>query len=124
MRQIYKEVRTLLRGIIEKREKAIQMGNISDKEDLLDLLLRSNLNELQGNLNSVAGMTTEDVFEECRLFYFAGQETTANLLTWTMILLSMHIDWQERAREEVLQIMGKNKPTFDDLNHLKIVSIA
>lgn len=100
------------------------MGNISDKEDLLDLLLRSNLNELQGNLKSDAGMTTEDVFEECRLFYFAGQETTANLLTWTMILLSMHIDWQEQAREEVLQILGKNKPTFDDLNHLKIVSIA
>lgn len=100
------------------------MGNISDKEDLLDLLLRSNLNELQGNLKSDAGMTTEDVFEECRLFYFAGQETTTNLLTWTMILLSMHIDWQEQAREEVLQILGKNKPTFDDLNHLKIVSIA
>ncbi|XP_031255334.1 cytochrome P450 CYP72A219-like isoform X2 [Pistacia vera] len=123
MRQIYREVRTILRGIIEKREKAILMGNTSDKEDLLDLLLKSNLNELQENQNSNAGMTTEDVFEECRLFYFAGQETTANLLTWTMIVLSMHINWQERAREEVLQILGKNKPTFDDLNHLKIVNM-
>ncbi|KAJ0112780.1 hypothetical protein Patl1_02326 [Pistacia atlantica] len=123
MRQIYREVRTILRGIIEKREKAILMGNTSDKEDLLDLLLKSNLSELQENQNSNAGMTTEDVFEECRLFYFAGQETTANLLTWTMIVLSMHINWQERAREEVLQILGKNKPTFDDLSHLKIVNM-
>ncbi|KAJ0026132.1 hypothetical protein Pint_07140 [Pistacia integerrima] len=87
-------------------------------------MLKSNLNELQESQNSNGGMTTEDVFEECRLFYFAGQETTANLLTWTMVVLSMHMNWQERAREEVLQILGKNKPTFDDLNHLKIVSVA
>ncbi|KAJ0024058.1 hypothetical protein Pint_07185 [Pistacia integerrima] len=123
MRQIYSEVRTLLRGIIEKRQRAIEMGKDWDKKDLLGLILMSNLNELQESQNSNGGMTTGDVFEECRLFYFAGQETTANLLTWTMVVLSMHMTWQERAREEVMQILGKNKPTFDDLNHLKIVNM-
>ncbi|KAJ0085994.1 hypothetical protein Patl1_07252 [Pistacia atlantica] len=123
MRQIYTEVRKLLRGIIEKRQRALEMGKDWDKEDLLGLMLKSNLNELQESQNSNGGMTTEDVFEECRLFYFAGQETTANLLTWTMVVLSMHMKWQERAREEVMQILGKNKPTFDDLNHLKIVNM-
>ncbi|CAA6671345.1 unnamed protein product [Spirodela intermedia] len=48
-------------------------------------------------------MRTEDVIEEYRLFYFAGQETISVLLTWTMVVLSMHQDWEARAREEVLQ---------------------
>ncbi|KAL5854322.1 hypothetical protein ACOSQ4_004124 [Xanthoceras sorbifolium] len=112
MRQIYGEVGALLRGITEKREESIQMGS-DEKDDLLNLF----------NQNSNAGMTAEDVIEECKLFYFADQETTANLLTWSMIAMSMHQNWQERAREEVLQIDGKNNPTFDDLNHLKILNM-
>ncbi|KAK0589514.1 hypothetical protein LWI29_015312 [Acer saccharum] len=122
MRQIYGEVRGLLQGITEKREKSIQMEN-DEKDDLLSLLSKSNMKELQKKQDSNAGMTIEDVIEECKLFYFAGQETTANLLTWSMITLSMHQNWQERAREEVLKFFGKNKPTSDDLNHLKIVNM-
>ena len=61
--------------------------------------------------------------KECKLFYFAGQETIANLLT-NMIVLNMHTNWQEQAKEEVLHVFGKNKPTNDYLNRLKIVSIV
>lgn len=63
-------------------------------------------------------MKIEDVIEECKLFYFAGQETTANWLTWTIIVLSMHPDWQEKARHEVLQICGKKTPDLKDISHL------
>lgn len=119
MIKIHQEVRALLSGLIESREKAILSGN-GCKDDLLNLLLKSNLNEIQQNKD--LGMSREDVIEECKLFYFAGHETTANLLAWTMIVLSMHQSWQEKARQEVLQLIGKNNPTFDELNHLKIVS--
>ncbi|KAL5854324.1 hypothetical protein ACOSQ4_004126 [Xanthoceras sorbifolium] len=124
MKQIYGEVRVLLGGIIDKRVKSMQMGD-NEKEDLLGLLLKSNMKELQDNYqNSNAGMTTEDIIEECNTFYTAGSDTIVNLLTWSMVALSMHQNWQERAREEVLKILGKNKPTFDDLNHLKLESIS
>ncbi|KAL5856696.1 hypothetical protein ACOSQ3_004154 [Xanthoceras sorbifolium] len=123
MKQIYGEVRVLLGGIIDKRVKSMQMGD-NEKEDLLGLLLKSNMKELQDNYqNSNAGMTTEDIIEECNTFYTAGSDTIVNLLTWSMVALSMHQNWQERAREEVLKILGKNKPTFDDLNHLKLVNM-
>ncbi|MBA0834500.1 hypothetical protein Goarm_006850 [Gossypium armourianum] len=121
MKHINREVGSLLTRIIEKREKFIRAGD--HKDDLLGLLLKSNLNEVEVNKNSDGGMSMADVIEECKLFYFAGQETTANLLTWTMIVLSMHNEWQERAREEVLQVFGNNKPDYDDLNRLKIVNM-
>lgn len=120
---IYNTVRSSLNGIIEKREKEVQSGK-AHNEDLLGLLMKSNQDEHQGNKNSNKGMSTEDVIEECNSFYFAGQETTATLLTWTAIVLTMHPDWQEKARNEVLEIIGKNEPKFDQLNQLKIVRFS
>ncbi|KAF3338324.1 cytochrome P450 CYP72A219-like protein [Carex littledalei] len=124
MKQIDREVETLLRGMITKREKAIQNGE-STQDDLLGLLLESNMREMgqNGKSDSSHGMTTEEVIEECKLFYFAGKDTTSVLLTWTMIVLSMHPEWQEKAREEVLQHFGREKPDFSGLSRLKIVTM-
>jgi cytochrome P450 len=124
MKHIFREVGTLLMGIIAKREKAIQDGETT-KDDLLGLLLESNKLEMEqnGKSDSSLGMTTEDVVEECKLFYFAGQETTSVLLTWTIVLLSMHPEWQDKARDEVLQHFGTEKPDFDGLSRLKIVTM-
>lgn len=122
-REIYKEVNRLLRDMIIKREKEMQSGMTSNN-DLLGLLLESNLAYFRenGGLNKFR-MTTEDVIEECKIFYFAGQETTSSLLTWTMIVLSVHPDWQHRARAEVLQVFGRNKPDFQGLSQLKVVTM-
>ena len=123
MKQNRKEVNELLWGIIDKREKAMKAGETLN-DDLLGMLLESNFKEIQehGNDKNV-GMSIKDVIDECKIFYFAGQETTSVLLLWTMVLLSKHPNWQARAREEVLHVFGNNKPEGDGLNHLKIVSI-
>ena len=123
MKGVDKKIRELLMGIINKREEAIKAGKAT-KDDLLGLLLDSNFKEIKehGNQRKV-GMSTQDVLEECKLFYLAGQETTSVLLVWTMVLLSENQNWQDRAREEVSQVFGGNKPDFDGLNHLKVVSI-
>lgn len=111
----------MFRGIISKREKAMKEGE-SASDDLLGLLLESNMKEIEEN-NKNIGMSILDVIEECKLFYLAGQETISSLLAWTMFLLSIHPQWQTRARDEVLQVFGKEKElNFDGLNHLKTVS--
>ncbi|KAL6842745.1 hypothetical protein ACP4OV_027589 [Aristida adscensionis] len=120
MREIDREIRKILSGIIGKRDKAFKNGE-TNNDDLLGLLVESNMRESNGNAK--LGMTTEDIIEECKLFYFAGMETTSVLLTWTLVLLSMHPEWQERAREEVSHHFGKARPDFDSLNRLKIVTM-
>ncbi|XP_019072585.2 cytochrome P450 72A397 [Vitis vinifera] len=123
MRQISSEVNALLKGIIEKREKAMKAGETAN-DDLLGLLMESNYREMQENdERKNVGMSIKDVIEECKLFYLAGQETTSVLLLWTMVLLSKHSNWQACAREEVLRVFGNKKPDGDDLNHLKIVTM-
>jgi cytochrome P450 len=120
MKEINREIEATLRGMIEKRERAIENGETSGN-DLLGLLLQSNMQSGKGSLR----MSTEDVIEECKLFYFAGMETTSVLLTWTLVILSMHPEWQDRAREEVLSVFGRDKqPNFDGLGRLKTASVS
>lgn len=122
MHQIKKETDSILRGLVDKRMQAMKEGECT-KDDLLGLLLESNMRHMEEDGQSNHGLTIEEVIEECKLFYFAGMETTSVLLTWTILLLSMHPEWQDRARKEILGLFGKNKPEYEGLSRLKIVSI-
>ncbi|KAL8218625.1 hypothetical protein R6Q57_021998 [Mikania cordata] len=113
------ELRSVLMAIINKRKKAIETGE-SKCDDLLGILLESNKKETEEH---GVGMSMEDVIEECKLFYVAGSETTSNLIVWTMVCLSLHQEWQTRAREEILQVFGNGEIDFEGLKSLKILTM-
>ncbi|KAG5545986.1 hypothetical protein RHGRI_018224 [Rhododendron griersonianum] len=125
LKKIYNEMGVLLHNIINRRIGTLN-GEDGDN-DLLGILLATNLidndQRKPGNKKSIK-LTIEEVIEECKLFYQAGQETTADLLVWTMVLLSKNQKWQTLAREEILAVFGDNKPDFDRLNQLKTVSFS
>ncbi|MQL93193.1 hypothetical protein Taro_025829, partial [Colocasia esculenta] len=105
------------RGYIKGPRLPIPRGG-PGSEDLLGLLLQASRD---GHEETIS---VEDIMEECKLFYFAGQETTSVLLTWTMVVLSMHQDWQQKAREEVLQVCGRTPPDIQNMNHLRVVNMV
>ncbi|XP_047064847.1 cytochrome P450 72A397-like [Lolium rigidum] len=123
MHQINSEIESILHGLIEKRMQAMQEGE-NTKDDLLGLMLESNMRTSDEDGQWISGMTIKEVVEECKLFYFAGTETTSKLLTWTMTVLSMHPEWQDHAREEVLGVFGKSNLEYEGLNRLKRVTMV
>ncbi|PNX96618.1 cytochrome p450 734a1-like protein [Trifolium pratense] len=69
-------------------------------------------------------VTVDDIVEECKSFFFAGKQTTSNLLTWTTILLAMHPHWQVKARDEVIKMCGsRDLPTKDHVVKLKTLNM-
>ncbi|XP_057780461.1 cytochrome P450 734A1-like [Salvia miltiorrhiza] len=77
-----------------------------------------------GRSDDPSAVTDNDVVEECKTIFFAGTHTTSAMLTWTALLLAMHIHWQDEARQEVLRVCGaRDTPTKDDLAKLKLLGM-
>jgi len=94
----------MLTELVQKKDSAIKADE-SKADDLLGMLLLSNhqnnIAESSGDIKS-ARMTLGEVIEGSKLFYLAGHETTASLLTWIKVVSTMHPIWQEKARQEAL----------------------
>ncbi|XP_051152148.1 cytochrome P450 CYP72A219-like isoform X2 [Andrographis paniculata] len=121
LHELERIIESTVMSIIDKRMKLLKAGG-SCGDDFLGLLLESNIKEIEIGGNK-CGLSMEEIIDECKDFYLAGNETTSILLVWTMILLGKHTDWQSRAREEVLQLFGKRTPDYQELSHLKIVTM-
>ncbi|PIA36652.1 hypothetical protein AQUCO_03300100v1 [Aquilegia coerulea] len=123
MKYLDRELHTLIRNIVIKKQKAMKTGE-ADNNDLLGCLVQSTFKGSEDNKGAEnVGISIDEVVQECKFLWLAGKETIGNWLVWTMVVLSMHQDWQQKARDEVLQVFGKSKPGFDRLNQLKVVSM-
>jgi cytochrome P450 len=68
------------------------------------------------------GLPDADIRANIVTFIFAGHETTANGLTWTLYLLSQAADWRERAEEEANRVFDPARPSsFEDCETLRAV---
>lgn len=89
-----KEIDKLLLKIINERKRS---GVTGAQTDLLGILLADS--SMDGR------MTTRDLVDECKTFFFGGHETTALLVSWSMLLLALHPEWQEELREEIREVV-------------------
>ncbi|CAH8277416.1 unnamed protein product [Arabidopsis lyrata] len=121
IKSLKKEVERLLIEIIQSRRDCAEMGRSSTHgDDLLGLLLNEMDSDKNNNNNN---NNLQLIMDECKTFFFAGHETTALLLTWTMMLLADNPTWQEKVREEVREVFGRNGlPSVDQLSKLTSLS--
>ncbi|XAR55948.1 11-oxo-beta-amyrin 30-oxidase [Bertholletia excelsa] len=117
--KIEKEIRDSIIGIINRRKKKVMRGEEENYgNDFLGLLMQANHDADSSSIISV-----HNIIDECKIFYFAGQETTNSLLAWTIFLLATHPDWQDEARKEVLDSFGHENPNPEGLARLKNISM-
>ncbi|CAH2079734.1 unnamed protein product [Thlaspi arvense] len=117
IKSLKKEVERLLIEIIQSRRDCAEIGRSSSHgDDLLGLLL----NEMDSHKNNNKDNNNlQLIMDECKTFFFAGHETTALLLTWTMMLLADNPTWQEKVRDEVREVCGcDGLPSVDQLSKL------
>ncbi|KAL8466631.1 hypothetical protein ACS0TY_035613 [Phlomoides rotata] len=108
-----KETRDSIRMLIEKN------GRSTEKQKSLLTLLMSPYRNENGTEDR---LDIEEIIDECKTFYFAGKETTANLLTWALVVLASHQEWQSRARHEVLATCN-GLPTAENISNFKIITM-
>ncbi len=98
-------------GIIADRRRSGE-----DHPDLLGMLMAATIEGDPG-----AGMSDRELRDEIATMVLAGHETTANLLTWTFVLLAQHPDVDARVHEEIERVCGSAPPTFEQLGSLTYV---
>ncbi|KAL0538827.1 hypothetical protein IC582_022986 [Cucumis melo] len=117
--RLEKRLKDCFMEIIKEREEKLRNDEASDYgNDFLGLLIKA-----KNDPETSQSISMEDIVDECKTFYFAGHETTNVLLAWTMLLLALHKEWQEKARNEVFDVFGHNHPTLEGLPKLKAMAM-
>ena len=131
IRKIESKVHNLLADVIESRREAVCKGAANSfGNDLLGHMLSaacspSSEDNMDDHNVPSKKFNLASVFNNCKLFYFAGQDTASNVTIYSMLMMAQHPEWQERARMEVLEVCGPTE-AFDasKLQHLRVVSTA
>lgn len=112
------EIHKSIIEMIKKRENKVMNGEEDNYGfDFLGILLEA----YHHKGDNYIGLSLDDVIDECKTIYTAGQKTVNSMLAWTVFLLAMHTDWQEEARKEVLDLFGQKNPNADDVSKLNKV---
>jgi cytochrome P450 len=70
----------------------------------------------------IADVLPDDlVIDNVLTFMLAGHETTAQALTWTLYLLALFPEWQEKVREEVRRLAGDRPIGREHIQQLSTV---
>ena len=96
----------LVFGLIEARRRGER------RDDLLQMLLEARDEETGERMND------QQLRDEVMTMFLAGHETTANMLTWTLYLLSKAPAYARRVVAEAQAVLGDRNPSFEDVAKL------
>ena len=111
MWRLEKEVHTLILKEVEKMEPA------SEKNLLKMIVEAAESSELSQDA------IDNFIVDNCKNICFPAYENGAVPAIWTLMLLALYPEWQEKVRAEVLEICGGQLPSSDMLHKMKTVSV-
>ena len=100
--------------LIEERRNALD-----NYDDLLSLLLSVRSEDPGDN-----GMSNQQIRDEAITLFIAGQETTANSISWALYLISKHPDVENKLVEEVNSISDSRALNAEDYANLKFTKMV
>ena len=101
-------IRDLIAGLTQARAAEIAAGTAPD--DLTTKIMTA------VDPETGQGFATEEMIDQVAIFFLAGHETSASALAWTLYLLALFPEWQDRAAEEARDLA----PHFGALSRLRV----
>ena len=87
------------------------------KDDLLSRMLHAQ--DEDGSQFS-----NQELRDEVMTLLLAGHETTANALTWTLMLLAQHLEVEAKLAQEVQSVLEGRVPAITDLSQLRYTEMV
>jgi cytochrome P450 len=106
----FKRALAVMDGMVQRIIDEHRRGK--PKDDVLSMLMAARDEDTKDS------MSDRQLRDEILTIVLAGHETTANLLAWTLFLLSKHPDVERRVHREVTDVVGDRAPTLADLPKL------
>ncbi|XP_046574876.1 cytochrome P450 3A8-like [Haliotis rubra] len=106
---------------------ALDFMSLKKRIDFLQLLVDAEI-EMDRDLTANGQITekhtarrlsTDEIVAQGMLFFIAGYETTAATLTFVSYSFAMNQDAQEKAYNEIKEVLGNDEPNYDNIGKLK-----
>ena len=108
-RETAKSIRNLIARLTQARADEIAAGTAPD--DLATKIMTT------ADPETGERFTPEEMVDQVAIFFLAGHETSASALAWTLYLLALYPEWQERLAQESAAL---NDCDFKVMSELKL----
>ncbi|WP_306004914.1 cytochrome P450 [Aquicoccus porphyridii] len=111
-RRTARKIRTLITQLTAERMRAIEAERAPD--DLATKIMTTPDPETGERFG------TDEMVDQVAIFFLAGHETSASALAWSLYLLAMHPEWQERVADEARAAFDPEKVYFSTVSKLRV----
>jgi cytochrome P450 len=109
------EIRAHLEGFIRPRYEAHNQGNPGAHQDILASLLDA-VDPQTGR-----GFSFDELVDQVAMLFLAGHETSASALAWSLYLIAMSPEIQERMHDEAVAVLGGKDPDYSDIKQMSLI---
>ncbi len=108
-KQNARDIRALIAELTRTRAKAIKDGTAPD--DLATKIMTT------ADPETGQFFDPEEMVDQVAIFFLAGHETSASALAWTLYLMALYPEWQQKVAEEAAVL---DDPSFASVSKLRI----